>query len=134
MNERVAGGAGSVVYLRPGDARAARRRAVAERLGNAARVVGSAVATVASVAIGAAWGVARLALCAVLVMIEPLLRATLVPIAFLSFIITLVFGFLAETEGFPKWGMLAFSVGTLWVYWAYLALLSFLTRLPRGRD
>jgi len=57
-----------------------------------------------------------------------------VPIAFVGFVVTLVFGFLGEAEGFPKWGMLAFSIGTLWAYWAYLALMVLLTRSSRGRD
>jgi hypothetical protein len=81
-----------------------------------------------------AWQVIRLPCCAVLILMEPLLRVTLVPIAFLSFCVTLVFGFMIGDPKFPRWGMLAFSVGTLMVYWAYLGLMSFFMTLPPTHD
>jgi hypothetical protein len=88
-----------------------------------------AVASLVAVLLFALW-LARMTLCALLVLIEPLLRITLVPLAFLGFLVTLVFGFLMGDPRFPKWGMLAFSVGALWLYWLFLALASLLMRLP----
>ena len=82
------------------------------------------------IALLVAWWLARTTLCALLVLIEPLLGMTLVPLAFLGFVVTLVFGFLAGDPSFPKWGMLCFSVGMLWLYWLFLALMSLLLRLP----
>jgi hypothetical protein len=76
--------------------------------------------------------VVRIACCALLVLIEPVLRATLVPIAYLGFLVTLVFGFLIGDPRFPRWGMLAFSVGTLMLYWLFLGLMSLF--LPVDHD
>jgi heme/copper-type cytochrome/quinol oxidase subunit 4 len=78
--------------------------------------------------------VVRIACCALLVLIEPVLRATLVPIAFLGFLVTLVFGFLIGDPRFPRWGMLAFSVGTLMLYWLFLGLMSLFMTLPADHD
>ena len=80
------------------------------------------------------WQVVRLTICAVLILTEPLLRATLVPIAFLSFVVTLIFGFLIGDPRFPRWGMLAFSVGTLMLYWLFLGVMSLFMTLPRSHD
>jgi len=80
------------------------------------------------------WQAVRLTCCAVLIMLEPLLRATLVPIAFLSFIVTLIFGFLIGDPRFPRWGMLAFSIGTLMLYWLFLAVMSLFMTLPPSHD
>ena len=80
------------------------------------------------------WQVVRLTICAVLILTEPLLRATLVPIAFLSFVVTLIFGFLIGDPRFPRWGMLAFSVGTLMLYWLFLGVMSVFMTLPRSHD
>jgi len=80
------------------------------------------------------WQAVRLTCCAVLILLEPLLRATLVPIAFLSFIVTLIFGFLIGDPRFPRWGMLAFSIGTLMLYWLFLALMSLFMTLPPSHD
>lgn len=77
-----------------------------------------------------AWQAVRLTCCAVLILMEPILRATLIPIAFLSFMVTLLFGFLIGDPRFPRRGMLAFSVGTLMVYWMYLGLMSLFMTLP----
>ena len=76
--------------------------------------------------------VVRIACCALLVLIEPVLRATLVPIAYFGFLVTLVFGFLIGDPRFPRWGMLAFSVGTLMLYWLFLGLMSLF--LPVDHD
>jgi hypothetical protein len=75
-----------------------------------------------------------LGLCALLVLLEPVLRAVLVPVAFLSFLVTLVFGFAMGDENFPRWGMMAFSVGTLCLYWLFLALMTLVLRWPRAND
>jgi len=80
------------------------------------------------------WQVVRLTICAVLILTEPLLRATLVPIAFLSFVVTLIFGFLIGDPRFPRWGMLAFSIGTLMLYWLFLGVMSLFMTLPRSHD
>jgi hypothetical protein len=120
-----------VVYLRPSDARAARLRCVAARAADVARVAGAVAAVAVGLALAGLWSVLRLALCALLVMIEPLLRVTLVPVAFLGFVVTLIFGFLIGAPGFPKWGMLAFSIGALALYWLFLALMGLVLKLPR---
>jgi hypothetical protein len=57
-------------------------------------------------------------------------RIICVPLAFLSFFVTLVFGFLLGSPGFPKWGMLLFSVAALLLYWVYLGITILLMRLP----
>jgi hypothetical protein len=80
------------------------------------------------------WQAVRLTCCAVLILMEPLLRATLVPIAFLSFVVTLFFGFLIGDPRFPRWGMLAFSIGTLMLYWLFLGLMSLFMTLPPSHD
>ncbi|WP_298703864.1 hypothetical protein [uncultured Variovorax sp.] len=67
---------------------------------------------------------------AVLVLAEPFVRAVLVPVALLGFFVTLVFGFLIGDANFPRWGMLAFSVGALVLYWLYLGLMSLFMSLP----
>lgn len=76
----------------------------------------------------------RIACCALLVLVEPVLRATLVPIAYLGFLVTLVFGFLIGDPRFPRWGMLAFSVGMLMLYWLFLGLMSLFMTLPADHD
>ncbi len=67
---------------------------------------------------------------AVLILAEPVVRAILVPVALLSFLVTLTFGFLIGDPNFPRWGMLAFSVGALVLYWLYLGLMSLFMSLP----
>lgn len=66
----------------------------------------------------------------VLILAEPVVRAALVPVALLGFLVTLVFGFLIGDPNFPRWGMLAFSVGALVLYWLYLGLMSLFMSLP----
>lgn len=127
---------GKVVYLRPlANARDAKgrqglRRMVVRAADDTWRASWSALAYLAL----AAWQVVRVAICAVLVLIEPLLTITLVPLAFLSFVITVIFGFLLGAPHFPRWGMLAFSVGLVLVYWLFLGLMSLFMRLPAYRD
>lgn len=102
-----------------------------------ANVDGSIAGRAGGLAIASAWWVAfavfqvvRVLVSAVLVLAEPVIRAVLVPIALLSFLVTLVFGFLIGDPDFPRWGMLAFSVGALVLYWAYLGLMSLFMTLP----
>src|SRR5262249_36774646 len=71
-----------------------------------------------------AWQVLRCAICAALVLGEPVMREVLVPVAFLGFLVTMIFGFLIGDPRFPRWGMLAFSVGALVLYWIYLWFMS----------
>ena len=78
--------------------------------------------------------IVRIACCALLVLIEPVLRAILVPIAYLGFLVTLIFGFLIGDPRFPRWGMLGFSVGALMLYWLFLGLMSLFMTLPPVRD
>lgn len=77
-----------------------------------------------------AWQLVRVVICALLVLFEPIVRAVLVPLAFLSFWVTLLFGFLIGDPRFPRWGMPAFSVGALVLYWLYMALMSLFMTLP----
>lgn len=81
----------------------------------------------------ALWRGLHLGICALLALMEPLLRATLVPLAFLSFMVTLVFGFVVGDPTFPRWAMLGFSVGCLVLYWLYLGLLMWFVRAPASR-
>ena len=78
----------------------------------------------------AVWLPVRMVIYTVLVFLEPVIAALLVPLAFLSFLVTLIFGFLIGDLHFPKWGMLAFSIGTMWLYWLFLGLMSLFVRLP----
>lgn len=78
-------------------------------------------------------GLLRWAICAALVLGEPVVRAVLVPVAFLGFLVTLIFGFVLGDPRFPRWGMLAFSIGVLMVYWLYLGLMSIAMALPTLR-
>ena len=75
--------------------------------------------------------VARIVVCALLVLGEPLVRVVLVPLAFHGFFLTLIFGFLIGDPRFPRWGMLAFSVGSLLHYWGYVWLMSLFISPPR---
>lgn len=72
----------------------------------------------------------RLIVSAVLILAEPIVRAVFIPVALLGFLVTLVFGFLIGDPNFPRWGMLAFSVGALVLYWLYLGLMSLFMTLP----
>lgn len=76
------------------------------------------------------WHLVRLAICAALVLLEPAVRAVLVPVAFLGFWVTMIFGFLVGDPHFPRWGMLAFSLGALILYWLYVGLMSLFMSWP----
>ena len=78
----------------------------------------------------AVWQMLRCAICAILVLGEPVIRAVLVPLAFLGFLVTMIFGFLIGDPRFPRWGMLAFSVGALVLYWCYLGIMGLFMSQP----
>ena len=59
---------------------------------------------------------------------------TVSPIVWIVLAVTLSFGFLIGDPRFPRWGMLAFSVGALWLYWLFVALLILIVRGPRGTN
>lgn len=139
MNDATNHDTGKVVYLRPPphagiEARREAVRHMTERAGGAIRGARRASGSVLSFLVLAAWQVVRVCICALLVLIEPLLRVTLVPLAFLGFVVTLIFGFMMGSPGFPRWGMLAFSVGLILVYWLFLGLMSLFMRLPPDYD
>ena len=67
-------------------------------------------------------------------LIEPVPRAIPVPIAYLGFFVTLIFGFLIADPRFPRWAMLGFSVGALMLYWLFLGLMSLFMTLPADHD
>jgi hypothetical protein len=133
MDDRMTDPGGKVVYLKPSHARAARLHALGGEAVDAGRSAGRRMGPLVAVVLALAWQPVRWVLCAVLVLFEPLLRIVLVPFAFLGFLATLVFGFAMDAPRFPKWGMLAFSVGALLLYWLYLAVMSLFMRLPRDR-
>lgn len=126
--------AGNVVYMTPAHARAARLRDLRGQLADVARAAGRRSRPLVALLLLGAWQCVRIIICALLVLMEPLLRIVLVPLAFLGFVVTLLFGFAMDAPNFPKWGMLAFSVGALLLYWLYLGLMSLFMRLPRDRD
>jgi hypothetical protein len=134
MTESPTDATGKVVYLRPTDARMARLRQLAVGAADATRAVGAMAWSILIFTLVGLWQVLRLVLCALLVLIEPMLRMTLVPFAFLSFVVTVIFGFLIGDPHFPKWGMLGFSVGALWLYWLFVAFMSLVVRGPRGKN
>ena len=125
---------GNVVYLRPADARAAKLRRLAANATDVICAVARMGGSLLALAVVGALQMVRLVLCALLVLIEPLVRVILVSIAFLSFVVTLIFGVLIGDARFPTFGMLAFSVGALWLYWLFVAFMSLFMRLPRGQD
>ena len=126
--------AGSVPCPKGLDVRAARLRRHAAQACRAMRSASAIGLSIVGLAWIAAWQVLRLVLCALFVLVEPILRMTLVPLAVLSFAVTVIFGFLIGDPRFPRWGMLAFSIGALWMYWLFLALMSFVVGGGRGKN
>jgi hypothetical protein len=80
------------------------------------------------------WQLVRLPICAVLAILEPILAVILVPLALLSFCVTILFGFMFDAPNFPKWGMLAFSIAPLLLYWLFLGFMSLFMGLPSDRN
>jgi len=134
MTEGQTDGAGKVVYEKTTDARTARPRRLSAGAADATRAIGAIASSILILTLAGLWQALRLVLCALLVLVEPMLRMTLVPLAFLSFAVTLIFGFLIGDPRFPKWSMLAFSVGALWLYWLFVALLILIVRGPHGTN
>jgi hypothetical protein len=56
---------------------------------------------------------------ATLAVLEPLVRLLLTSLATLGMFVTIVFGFLLGTEGFPRWLMLGFSGGCFLILLMY---------------
>ena len=71
---------------------------------------------------------------ATLAVLEPFVRFTLMTLASLGMFITIVFGFLIGTEGFPKWFMLAMSVACFLVLGAYYGIMSVFRIVSNTRD
>lgn len=76
------------------------------------------------------WTLVRIALCAVLALVEPLLRITLVPLAFGGFFVTLLALLIGDTR-FPVWGMLGMSVALLWLYGVFMLFVGWVMGGPR---
>jgi hypothetical protein len=113
---------GKVVALQPRRTWRVRWRSVWWRAGEMARSIGWFFGGAVWMVLGVAWWLARLALAALLVLMEPLVAIVLLPIAFVGFLVTVVMGFMLDTPGFPKWPMLGMSVGALVLYWLFLML------------
>ena len=56
---------------------------------------------------------------ATLAVLEPLVRFVLVSLAILGIFVTTLFGFLIDAPGFPKWLMLAMSLGCFLILVGY---------------
>ncbi len=57
-------------------------------------------------------------------MLEPLVRFTLMSLAILGIFVTALFGFLIDAPGFPKWLMLAMSLGCFLILVGYHGVMS----------
>ena len=71
---------------------------------------------------------------ATLAVLEPFVRFTLMTLASLGMFVTIVFGFLIGTEGFPKWFMLAMSVACFLVLAAYYGIMGVFRIVSNTRD
>lgn len=98
-----------------------------DRLSQALRVVSRGLMAVAFTCLRIAWRVVLFVVFTALVLAEPLVRIVLVPLATLSALMALVFG-LMHAPHFHPWGMLAFGVGALWLYWLYLLVIHWILR------
>lgn len=65
----------------------------------------------------------RLLVLATLAVLEPLVRFALTTLATLGAFVTIVFGFLMATNGFPTWFMLGMSLGCFLLLAAYYAVM-----------
>jgi hypothetical protein len=119
-----------VVYRRRGRWVAWRRGV--ERLEDLLRRAARPVLRVLVGALGLALLLARAILVALMLLFEPLLRLVVLPLAFGFFLTALLFGVLLHARHFPTWGMLALSVGLMWVYGVYIAVLVWLMGGRRG--
>lgn len=126
--------AAKVVYL-PGAAkpRAAVSRALSPlsaSVGWAGRTLAGRMGSGVRSALWFAANLVRVVICAVLVLIEPLVRIVFCAGAFLLFVATLVVHFLIGHPSFPTWPLLGASVAMMVVYWIYLWIMSLFMRLP----
>ena len=62
------------------------------------------------------------------------MRALLVPLASLTFFVTVFFGFVVGDPRFPRWGMLGLSVALLALYWLFVWVTVMVQGGGRGRD
>jgi len=82
------------------------------------------------------WDVVRLPLLTLLVILEPLVQFSLSACALLLTMTALFFRFLVHRPDFPFWGMLALSIGCVWVlalYYACIRLLGLRVGANPGR-
>lgn len=81
------------------------------------------------------FALARMGFSIVLILAEPLLRVTLVPLAFGAFFVAVVLGALLKLPGIPIWGLLGVSVVSLLAYFLWWRLIHLLMpgSQPRGR-
>ena len=71
---------------------------------------------------------------ATLAVLEPFVRFILITLASLGMFVTIVFGFLIGSEGFPKWLMLGMSVGYFLLLGAYYGVMSIFGNISDTRD
>jgi hypothetical protein len=126
----------NVIPLRPKGNPGRRRvhwRRVRAWLIRGLEAIGNLVIACALLIVGLALGLARWSLAALLLLMEPFVRLILLAAAFGCFFVTVVFGFIGHAPHFPKWGMLAFSIGCVLLYWIFLCAMMLVMRGPRGR-
>jgi hypothetical protein len=71
---------------------------------------------------------------ATLAVLEAFMRCILMTLASLGMFVTIVFGFLIGTEGFPKWFMLGMSLGCFLLLGAYYEVMSIVGNVSDTRD
>lgn len=71
---------------------------------------------------------------ATMAVLEPLVRFTLMTMASLGMLITIVFGFLIGAEGFPKWFMLGMSVVCFLLLAGYYEVMSIFGHVSNEHD
>ena len=69
---------------------------------------------------------------ATLAVLEPFVRFILMTVASVGMFVTIVFGFLIGTEGFPKWIMLGMSVGCFLALGAFYGIMSISCRVCKS--
>jgi hypothetical protein len=113
----------NVVFLRPRDPRWMALRGVVQRLQDGLEDACCRIGSLLRWVLWLGLVMVRAVAAALLVLFEPVLRLLLLPLAFGCFLMSLLFGLLLHAPGFPTWGMLALSVGLLWLYWLYVAVM-----------
>ena len=71
---------------------------------------------------------------ATLTVLEPFVRFILMTLATLGMFVTIVFGFMIGSEGFPKWFMLGMSVACFLLLGAYYGVMSLVGNVSNDRD